>query len=79
MDTGHVHRFCGLFCTQHVFTAAQGSYTKNILDHLDPDATIFETVSLICLYTYTHFHTYTHISTPPPHAPPPPPPPPHAK
>jgi len=66
-----VPRFCGLFCTQHVFTAAQGTYTKNILDRLDPDATIFETVSLICICTYTHLHTYTyththtHISTPP--------------
>jgi|LauGreDrversion2_3_1035106.scaffolds.fasta_scaffold154962_2 hypothetical protein len=44
-----LRRFCGLFCTQHVFTAAQGSYTQNILDHLDPDGTIFETV-LLWLY-----------------------------
>jgi len=44
-----LRRFCGLFCTQHVFTAAQGSYTQNILDRLDPGGTIFETV-LLWLY-----------------------------
>jgi len=40
-----VLQFLGLFCTQHVFTAAQGSYTQNILQRLDPDASIFASVT----------------------------------
>lgn len=38
-------KFCGLFGVNHVFTAAQGTYTRNILANLDPDGTIFETVT----------------------------------
>ena len=34
----------GCFATQHVFTAAQGSYTGNILRELDPDRTVFTSV-----------------------------------
>ena len=36
--------FCSLFATQHVYTTAQGTYTENILNQLDPDRTLFQTV-----------------------------------
>lgn len=35
---------CGLFGVQHVCTAAQGTYTANVLRELDPDGTIFNSV-----------------------------------
>ena len=37
-------RVLGLFSTQHVFTAAQGSYTEQVLALVDPERTIFESV-----------------------------------
>jgi hypothetical protein len=37
--------YLGLFCTQHVFTAAQQTYTQNIMERLDPHARIFATVA----------------------------------
>mmetsp|Transcript_40289 Transcript_40289/g.95673 ORF Transcript_40289/g.95673 Transcript_40289/m.95673 type:complete len:229 (+) Transcript_40289:93-779(+) len=38
-------QFMGLFATQHVFTAAQASYTDNIMRRLDPQSGIFTTVT----------------------------------
>lgn len=37
-------QFCNLFAIQHVYTTAQGTYTENILNQLDPDRTLFQTV-----------------------------------
>ncbi|KAL9184369.1 hypothetical protein ACHAXT_002455 [Thalassiosira profunda] len=34
-------RLCSLFATNHVYTAAQESYTNNILTELDPDKSLF--------------------------------------
>jgi len=36
--------FTGLFAINHVYTAAQESYTNNVLNELDPHRTIFQTV-----------------------------------
>lgn len=38
-------RFVGTFATQHIYTAAQATYTNNILEHLDPKGEIFATVT----------------------------------
>ena len=35
---------CRLFAIQHVYTTAQGSYTTNILNQIDPNRTLFHTV-----------------------------------
>jgi hypothetical protein len=36
--------FCRLFAIQHVYTTAQGTYTANVLQELDPHRTLFHTV-----------------------------------
>lgn len=38
-------RFFGLFATQHVLTAAQTTYTDNVMARLDPDGNIFASVT----------------------------------
>lgn len=38
-------RVIGLFAEQHVFTAAQASYTQNIMARLDPECTLFKSVT----------------------------------
>ena len=43
-------KFCSLFGKLHVYTAAQQTYTNNILKELDPDRTLFDQVIHRCDY-----------------------------
>jgi len=43
---------CGLIAKQHVFTTAQETYARNLLGKLDPDGTVFESVSHRDMYPH---------------------------
>eukprot|EP00873_Tetraselmis_striata_P014365 jgi/Tetstr1/434629/TSEL_023720.t1 len=50
-------RFCGLFATQHVFTAGQATYCSNIIDRLDPEGSIFATITHRDMVPHHDYHT----------------------
>ena len=49
-------RFTGTFATQHVYTAAQATYTDNIMQHLDPDSRIFASVTHRDMVPHHDYH-----------------------
>ena len=49
-------QFLGFFAFNHVYTAAQGTYTKNIMDKLDPKRTLYHTITHRDIVPHHDYH-----------------------
>merc|ERR1711988_427320 len=56
---GALIRFVSNFVVNHVYTAAQGSYTNNVMQRLDPDDELFRTVTHRDIVPHHNFHGTT--------------------